>query len=647
MPRDEERGDNCLNSDDDLESEGSAHSSDNDFIDDEGTFVCSDGTTVCTAEIERGRRRCLECHNRYWGDEAPNVCRCEDWATCEHTDGFECDACFYYKETWPPEQDWKSKCNCDTWYDDPACASCTFATYKAIKRGEQESQISHENHIDSDVAHPSTEENGATNPVPNEETVRRGRAQRPRLFTPESSEDYRRARQARIAIDQRRVQTGYRTATPVGVQRNVNSTIADEGSTVGHQSQVPEADGGIRTITGGVDALAIEPCDGTREPGKRLGKKTFRLAARRLLVTYAQTRDSWDAQLAIQLFEDLGARLRCGRELHADGGTHYHFFVDFERKFETENPRRFDVAGAHPNILVVWKTPHHAWDYVGKDGDVVYDTTERPPVESRKHDRDEAYRHVLAARTEDEFYSRLQETDPRALIISASSVESCCKRLCSEANREIFERVPGLSFAWRAFPSVTKWILGNVPGGAQSIRLLEGDDPFTQEDEEELIAELPPRVEGGRRHSLILWGPTKHGKTDLARHIGRHFHAGNDWSLDEILSIGLDNIDYGILDDIDWDHDLLKGSRYKAWLGCQDHFICSDKYTRKYSMKWGRPIIFLTNNDPVEGLKTREYDWIQRNCVIQEINEGQHIARRPNIFVRTVMSQPQEAEAST
>lgn len=644
---------------DEMETEGSAHTSDNEFIDDEEILLCCDGQTGCRVEVPPGRRRCHDCHVDYWGEDSAYVsCRCEEWAACPHTSTFSCDACFYSVERTRTTSR-RSEAGDQT--DENAMRAVLPVRGQmhlqlahdgrvAISRraASEHSEVSNENYVDIEMPARTTEESdGSEDPIENEEARGRRRARILRLFTPDTSEDRYRARQARIQIDHDSIQRTYRTATPIDLQRDANTTVNNESSSVGHQSQIPVVKDSIGAITGGVDAIALEPCEGTREPGKRLGKKTFRLAARRLLVTYAQTRDSWDAQQAIRLFEDLGARLRCGRELHKDGGTHYHFYVDFERRFETENPRRFDVAGAHPNILVVWKTPHHAWDYVGKDGDIVHDTTARPPVESRKHDRDEAYRHVLNATTEVEFYSRLKETDPRSLIVSASAVESCCKRICAEANTEQFTRVPGLKFAWRAFPEVTRWIMANVPYGANAIRDMEGDDPFTVEEESKIFEELELRVAGARRQSLILWGPSRHGKTDLARHIGKHFHAGNDWSLDSILAIGLDNIDYGILDDIDWDHALLKGSRYKAWLGCQEHFICSDKYTRKYNMKWGKPIIYLSNNDPVEGLKNREMDWIRENCIIQEITLGGHICRRPDIFERTVASQPQEAEAST
>ena len=56
-----------------------------------------------------------------------------------------------------------------------------------------------------------------------------------------------------------------------------------------------------------------------------------------------------------------------GRELHADGGLHFHVFAERRSRFDTENPRYFDIGPFHPNIASVKKLPG-LLEYICKDG---------------------------------------------------------------------------------------------------------------------------------------------------------------------------------------------------------------------------------------------------------------------------------------
>ena len=61
--------------------------------------------------------------------------------------------------------------------------------------------------------------------------------------------------------------------------------------------------------------------------------------------------------------------------------------------------------------------------------------------------------------------------------------------------------------------------------------------------------------------SLILWGPTRVGKTQLARVLGVHWYINVDWDVNQIRG----DVQYGILDDMD-----VKQFKYwKAFIWCQ------------------------------------------------------------------------------
>lgn len=405
------------------------------------------------------------------------------------------------------------------------------------------------------------------------------------------------------------------------------------------------------------DPSSIQPEEGTfpppgcRDVPKRVGKGgkrsgDFRCKSRRLLLTYAKVGGSWSHSELVKHLTELDAGFRLGREFHKDGTVHYHCYVDFRRQHEFENCHKFCYGAdglqrgaacsgtGHCNILVVWKTPHFVWDYPGKDGpeSILHDTTGgRPAVSTSKEDKRAEGTYCLDASTRDEFLARVKEVDPWALVKSSMSVEHRARALFPEAKAPPFQRIEGLRFNWESFPTTTKWILGSLSEGEDRIRRLAPE--FTAEDAERIRLGIPPRLRGGRAKSLILWGESLHGKTDLARHLGPHIHWERDYRLQSLLDVGTENIDYLIIDDIDWSSDLLRGSAYKAWLGGQHHFIATDKWVKKLDITWGKPCIFLCNEDPLLFLKPADYRFIMKNCYIEHVREGHYVCRRPDDFL--------------
>lgn len=121
---------------------------------------------------------------------------------------------------------------------------------------------------------------------------------------------------------------------------------------------------------------------------------------------------------------------------------------------------------------------------------------------------------------------------------------------------------------------------------------------------------------GSRPKSLILSGPSRLGKTVWARSLGKHIYWNTYYSVDEWD----DSAEYIIVDDVPWEN----FSRiHKAILGCQLTFVLTDKYRGKKTIKnWGRPCIFLCNEDNDPFTKAGDYhiiQWLRENCVKVEI----------------------------
>ena len=391
--------------------------------------------------------------------------------------------------------------------------------------------------------------------------------------------------------------------------------------------------------------------DCVREPARRLGKNgkksgAFRCNSRRLLLTIPKAGIAYSHQSLVQCLEDLGAKYRLGRELHKDGTPHYHCYVDFGRNYQFEGCHRFCFGESgnssrgtcqgrgHVNILVVFKTPWFVWDYPGKDGpeSILADTTDGRPIPSAaKETRLAEGRYCRDAKTRSEFYSRVQEVDPWTFFKCHGNIISCGRYLYPDEAPTKQEPIPGLVFRWESFPIVTQWILASLPDGQDRIRRLS---PTFDADAESRAREgIPPQLAGGRPKSLILWGESLHGKTDLAVSLGNHIHWMRDFRLKDIEEVGVDNIDYIIIDDIDWDSTLLKGSAYKSWLGGQRSFVATDKYIKKLRVTWGKPCIFLCNDDPYLLVSDTCRRFLDKNCFIEEVKEGNYVSRRPDVYI--------------
>lgn len=77
-----------------------------------------------------------------------------------------------------------------------------------------------------------------------------------------------------------------------------------------------------------------------------------------------------------------------------------------------------------------------------------------------------------------------------------------------------------------------------------------------------------------------------------------------------------DSAEYAIFDD--WD-DWSKWYSYKCWIGAQNEFTVTDKYKKKQSIRWGKPSIILSNDDP----NFKDNAWVARNAIFYNIRPGE------------------------
>jgi hypothetical protein len=123
----------------------------------------------------------------------------------------------------------------------------------------------------------------------------------------------------------------------------------------------------------------------------------------------------------------------------------------------------------------------------------------------------------------------------------------------------------------------------------------------------------------------MVVGPTRLGKTEWARSLGRHMYMCGLFN----LSVWDDQADYLVLDDIAFDY--IGGSRKSLW-GSQREMTLTDKFQRKRSVSWGKPMIYLCNKDSdfrymldknqkFDYLRPCEQEYYMDNCVIVEVDE--------------------------
>jgi len=99
----------------------------------------------------------------------------------------------------------------------------------------------------------------------------------------------------------------------------------------------------------------------------------------------------------------------------------------------------------------------------------------------------------------------------------------------------------------------------------------------------------------------------------------------------------LEDVDYAVFDDMQGGFGYFHS--FKFWLGCQSQFYATDKYKGKKLINWGRPSIYIANDnplcDPAFKDKPGDIDWLMGNCDIIEIDESLLMPVEPTLDVHS------------
>jgi uncharacterized Rossmann fold enzyme len=77
------------------------------------------------------------------------------------------------------------------------------------------------------------------------------------------------------------------------------------------------------------------------------------------------------------------------------------------------------------------------------------------------------------------------------------------------------------------------------------------------------------------------------------------------------LSTFNNTAEYVIFDDFDFEYMPNK----KSWWGAQQEFTATDKYTKKKTITWGKPCIYLCNPEDDPSLSPKWNVWFSQNSI--------------------------------
>lgn len=350
----------------------------------------------------------------------------------------------------------------------------------------------------------------------------------------------------------------------------------------------------------------------------------FACNARYFLITYAQcgTLCEW---AVLDRFTELGAECIIARELHADLGIHLHCFIDFGRKFRSRKTDVFDVDGRHPNIQASRGTPEKGYDYAIKDGEVVAGGLERPNRATASGKTIDLWAQIAGAENRAEFWELCEELDPKSLCCSFSQLQKFCDWRFAE-EPPVYRSPAGFGFVAGDVDGRDDWVSSAGLGLGQT--QLEGECTAALNRGGQIGAEAPAPGIGclfmfllltraGRPLSLVLYGRTRTGKTLWARSLGSHIYNVGLVSGAECMKAT--DVKYAVFDDIRGGIKFFPA--FKEWLGGQPWVSVKCLYRDPTLIKWGKPSIWISNDDPREVMERSDISWLEENAVFINIEE--------------------------
>ena len=161
-------------------------------------------------------------------------------------------------------------------------------------------------------------------------------------------------------------------------------------------------------------------------------------------------------------------QLKCliARETHADGGIHLHAFVDFGRRVDIRDPRRFDVDGFHPNIQPCGRTPQKMLDYAIKDGDIVAGGLS-PIIDDPIPTAGDVWSRIAHAPTVDEFWDLVRAGTANAVLQLQLPAGLCRMALSTPAVE--YQHPASVRLSTAGVPELDEWVRDNLSGAGKSI----------------------------------------------------------------------------------------------------------------------------------------------------------------------------------
>lgn len=114
---------------------------------------------------------------------------------------------------------------------------------------------------------------------------------------------------------------------------------------------------------------------------------------------------------------------------------------------------------------------------------------------------------------------------------------------------------------------------------------------------------------------MVIYGPTRLGKTVWARSHGPHLYFCGLYSYAE--AIKAPDVGYAVFDDLQGGIKFFHS--FKNWLGCQMEFQIKGLYKDPQLIKWGKPCIWLSNTDPREDMLPADAEWMEGNCIFVNV----------------------------
>lgn len=124
----------------------------------------------------------------------------------------------------------------------------------------------------------------------------------------------------------------------------------------------------------------------------------FRLTGKKLFLTFAQCQGTKEDLLKFLYTKVSVVLYIIAKELHKDGGSHFHCYLELNKCCDIKNARFFDWNGFHPNFEIA-KSPSAVQRYCKKDSDyitnMVFGTAERARELAKRGEIEDALRLIM------------------------------------------------------------------------------------------------------------------------------------------------------------------------------------------------------------------------------------------------------------